>query len=101
MAGKKGESPMPEITDKIQELQQLFRDRFGVDVNIGISIFSPAGEWQKRISRELANHVSFEVASQLDQEQIRQYKDYAMDDGRCVTLRTKQDFALAAFYDEE
>ncbi|HBX22627.1 MAG TPA: hypothetical protein DEF34_03165 [Desulfotomaculum sp.] len=82
---------MSEIADKVQELRNLFQARFGVEADVQISIHDT--------SKELANYITNEVASQMDKDDIKQYKNTSREEFKWVTLRTNH-FNLAAFYED-
>ncbi len=84
-----------EIREKIDELRELFRQRYGVDAIVEIRLHKHINP---HVSREVVNHVSFELANMAGPENIKDY--YSSQDGDChwVTLSTRGGFEYTGFY---
>ncbi len=78
-----------EIREKIDELRELFRQQFGVDVDIKVNAHN--------ITRDLANHISLEIANAIEPN-IWQYYCSQGRDYKWVSLLTKDGFEYAGFY---
>lgn len=79
-----------EIREKIDELRELFRQQFGVDVDIKVNVHN--------ITRDLANHISLEFANAIEPKNIWQYYCSQGRDYKWVSLLTKDGFEYAGFY---
>jgi hypothetical protein len=79
-----------EIREKIDELRELFRQQFGVDVDIKVNAHN--------ITRDLANHISLEIANAIEPKKIWQYHCSQYKDIKWVSLLTKDGFEYAGFY---
>lgn len=79
-----------EIREKIDELRELFRQQFGVDVDIRV--------YAHNIARDLANHISLEFANAIEPKNIWQYYCSQNRDCKWVSLLTKDGFEYAGFY---
>lgn len=84
------------IVEEIQELRKKIREQFGVEASIDISVHDHVNPI---ITRELANYISLEVASNITPDNIRQYVNHSSDNYHWVKLATN-DFELAVFYPE-
>ncbi|MCG8400861.1 MAG: hypothetical protein MJA84_04615 [Firmicutes bacterium] len=80
---------MPEILEKINELRELFQERFGVEVKLEIKLHGS--------TPELANYISLELAAQVEPEEIWMYYN-SQDDPRFVALGTDTGFGFVGHY---
>lgn len=88
---------MPEILDKISELRELFRQRFGVEVTVEIAVFP---SYNEHLTPELANYIANELAFRMKPEEIQDYQNSQSGDGnhRWVSLLNKNGFEFVAYY---
>lgn len=88
---------MPEIMDKISELRELFRQRFGVEVTVEIAAFP---SYNEHLTPELANYIANELAARMKPEEIQDYQNSQSGDGnhRWVRLLNKNGFEFVAHY---
>lgn len=57
------------IVEKAQELRQAIKDEFGVLVEIQIYIHNGSGN--PKLTKELANSITCEIAGQVDPEEVK------------------------------
>lgn len=83
------------VLEKINELRRVLHEQFGVNAIIEIRLHKHRNP---HVSREVVNHVSFELANMAGPENIKDY--YSSQDGDChwVTLSTRGGFEYTGFY---
>ncbi len=90
-----------QVVEKVQELQALIREKFGVEANINISVYN--GPSNPGMTRELANYIGQQLAAQSG-DKVSRLADTGSDNDevnfRWVKLETNCNFEFAAFYPE-
>lgn len=83
------------VLGKAKELQQLVKERFGIDAYIEISAHS----LDNHITKELANYIGFELAGKAGPENIEEYMNAQLNDIKWVKLHVRGGLKFVAFYD--
>lgn len=84
------------IVEKAQALRQAIKDEFGVTTEIRISIHD--GPTNPGLTRELANYITCEIASQIDPEEVIDFYNDSFQGQWWVKLWV-EGMAITAFYD--
>jgi hypothetical protein len=90
---------MANVVDKIRELQDEIRERFGVEAQINISIYDDT--INPAMTKCLAEHIADEIASQVDSGDICDHRHGKGETYQWVRLDTSKNFTVNAFYPEE
>lgn len=86
------------VLGKAKELQQLIKERFGIETYIEIHAH-PSDNRNNHLTKELANYISFELASKAGPENIEEYMNAQLNDTRWVKLHVRDGLKFIAFYD--
>jgi hypothetical protein len=86
------------IVDKARALQQEIQERYEVKAQVEIQIHSADNP---HMTREIANYITDQVASQLEVDKIKRYENHKSPSGSTwVMLETTDNIELTAFYSE-
>ncbi|MTI82619.1 MAG: hypothetical protein FH756_01710 [Firmicutes bacterium] len=83
------------ILGKVQEIRDIIRDKYGVEVDVKIAAHSVGNE---SLTKEKANQISFDIAQELSPDCLDEYINTAINGTYWVSLVTSK-FEFAAFYD--
>jgi len=84
------------IVEKVQELRDMLREQFGVCATVNISVYDT---FNPIITKELANYISFELASEVAPDSIYSYLNHSSNGYHWVELDVNG-FRFTAFYPE-